>query len=78
MSYDPALFERLRAQRTALAQAEAVPPYCICNDRTLRDLATCLPADRTALLRIYGIGEAKASKYGEMFLTLIRQYLARP
>jgi ATP-dependent DNA helicase RecQ len=77
-SYDAVLFERLRAQRAALARAEAVPPYCICNDRTLRDLATRLPTDRTALLRTYGIGEAKASKYGEMFLTLIRQHLSQP
>jgi ATP-dependent DNA helicase RecQ len=76
LSYDLALFERLRAQRTALARAEAVPPYCICNDRTLREMAVHLPVDHTALLQIYGIGEAKASKYGKIFLTLIRQHLA--
>jgi ATP-dependent DNA helicase RecQ len=74
--YDVALFERLRAQRLALARTEAVPPYCICNDRTLREMAARLPVDHTALLQIYGIGEAKASKYGKIFLTLIRQHLA--
>jgi ATP-dependent DNA helicase RecQ len=74
--YDLALFERLRTQRLALARTEAVPPYCICNDRTLREMATRLPLDHTALLQIYGIGEAKAHKYGKLFLTLIRQHLA--
>jgi superfamily II DNA helicase RecQ len=61
------LLERLRLQRTTLARAEAVPPYCVFTDRTLRDMAARRPADRTALLQIYGIGEAKVRKYGEVF-----------
>jgi len=72
---DEALFERLRTQRTSLARAEALPPYCIFNDRTLREMATYLPTSSTGLLQIYGVGAAKASKYGEIFLTLIRDYL---
>jgi superfamily II DNA helicase RecQ len=74
--YDAVLFEHLRAQRITLARAEAVPPYCICSDRTLREMATHLPTDQAALLRIHGIGSAKASKYGEIFLALIRHHLA--
>jgi ATP-dependent DNA helicase RecQ len=76
-AYDATLLERLRTQRTALARAEAVPPYCVCNDRTLREMAMQLPTDRIGLLRIHGIGEAKAAKYGDMFLTVIRDYLAQ-
>jgi ATP-dependent DNA helicase RecQ len=76
VSYAAALLERLRTQRTALARAEAVPPYCVFNDRTLREMAAHLPTDRTGLLQIHGIGEAKAGKYGETFLALIRDYLA--
>jgi ATP-dependent DNA helicase RecQ len=72
---DAALFERLRVQRTALARAEAIPPYVIFHDRTLRDLASQQPLDRAALLRIRGIGEAKADKYGEIFLDLIREHV---
>ena len=73
-SGDPALFERLRVERTALAKRDAVPPYCVVNDRTLREMATHLPTDREALLRIHGIGQAKADKYGAAFLALIRQH----
>ena len=73
-TYDADLLERLRLQRTTLARAEAVPPYCVFTDRTLRDMATHQPADRTALLQIYGVGEAKVRKYGEIFLALIREY----
>jgi ATP-dependent DNA helicase RecQ len=74
---DPALFERLRAERTALAQRDAVPPYCVVNDRTLREMATHLPTDRESFLRIRGIGQAKADKYGPTFLALIRQHCER-
>jgi superfamily II DNA helicase RecQ len=72
--YDVDLLERLRAQRTKLARAEAVPPYCVFTDHTLREMATHVPADQAALLRIYGVGAAKVRKYGEIFLTLIREY----
>jgi len=73
---DEALFERLRSQRTSLARAESLPPYCIFNDRTLREMATHLPTSSASLLQIYGVGAAKASKYGEIFLGLIRDYLS--
>jgi ATP-dependent DNA helicase RecQ len=77
IAYDADLLERLRAQRTTLARDEAVPPYCVFTDRTLRDMAAYLPADRTALLQIYGVGEAKVQKYGEIFLALLREYRAQ-
>lgn len=77
-AYDPALLERLRLQRTALAKAQALPPYCIFNDRTLRDIATRQPLDHAGLLQIHGVGEIKARKYGEMFLALIREHLTPP
>jgi ATP-dependent DNA helicase RecQ len=73
---DPDLFERLRAQRTALARAESVPPYTVFHDRTLRELAIWQPTDRESLLQIRGVGLAKADKYGDIFLDLIREYTA--
>ncbi len=72
---DEALLGRLRMQRTALARAEAIPPYVVFHDRTLVDMASQLPVDRAALLLIRGIGEAKADKYGEIFLDLIREHV---
>jgi ATP-dependent DNA helicase RecQ len=73
---DAGLFERLRAQRTALARAESVPPYTVFHDSTLRDLAIWQPTDRDSLLQIRGIGPAKADKYGDIFLDLIREHTA--
>ncbi len=73
---DADLYERLRAQRTALARAESVPPYTVFHDRTLRELATWQPTDRDSLLQIRGVGPAKADKYGDIFLDLIREHTA--
>ena len=53
-----------------------MPAYCIVNNRTLRELAQRLPTERHALLQIYGIGEEKARKYGEILLAEIRAHLA--
>jgi hypothetical protein len=39
-------------------------------------MATYRPTTSAGLLRIYGVGATKASKYGETFLALIRGHLA--
>ena len=73
---DAVLLQRLQARRKALAEAASLPAYCIVNNRTLRELAQRLPTERHALLQIYGIGEEKARKYGEILLDEIRHHLA--
>ena len=73
---DAVLLQRLQARRKALAEAASLPAYCIVNNRTLRELAQRLPTERHALLQIYGIGEEKARKYGEILLDEIRDHLA--
>ena len=74
-SLDPAdasLFEALRARRLELARAERVPPYVIASDRTLREVAELRPRSIRNLEGIYGIGPAKAAKYGEDLLKVVR------
>ena len=73
---DAVLLQRLQARRKALAEAASLPAYCIVNNRTLRELAQRLPTERHSLLQIYGIGEEKARKYGEILLDEIRDHLA--
>jgi ATP-dependent DNA helicase RecQ len=72
--YDAALFERLRSQRMDLAREQALPPYCIFNDRTLRAMAAMAPTTHADLLQIHGVGTTKAHKYGDIFLAIIRAY----
>ena len=67
-----ALFEALRAFRIETARREGVPPYVIASDRTLRDLALLRPANRSELLLVHGIGPAKAERYGEALLRVVK------
>jgi ATP-dependent DNA helicase RecQ len=68
-----ALFDALRAHRLELAREQGVPPYVIAHDRTLRDLARQRPDTPEALLLVDGVGPAKAKRYGEAWLAVIRE-----
>jgi ATP-dependent DNA helicase RecQ len=65
---DEAVFERLRALRRALADKAGIPPYVICQDATLLEIAAAKPATPEALLEIKGMGEKRVQKYGRLFL----------
>jgi ATP-dependent DNA helicase RecQ len=65
------VFEALRAHRLALSRREGVPPYVVASDRTLRELASARPRTAGDLLGVYGIGPAKAERYGAGFLDVI-------
>jgi ATP-dependent DNA helicase RecQ len=66
--YDEDLFQRLRALRKRLADAEGVPAYIVFSDAVLRQMAEHRPRSRGELLRLSGVGPAKLERYGEAFL----------
>ena len=72
--YNDELFEQLRTTRRELADAEHVPPYVVCHDRALRQMAAQLPQSVEAFIQIPGIGTAKVEKYAAVFLPIIRAY----
>lgn len=72
---DESLFELLRALRKEIAVEENVPPYVIFPDSTLREMCSFLPADRTAMLAIKGVGEVKFQNYGSRFIEVISEYV---
>jgi ATP-dependent DNA helicase RecQ len=57
----------------SVARAEAVPPFVVASDRTLRDMARIKPRDETELLTVHGMGPVKITRYGEGFLGLLRE-----
>lgn len=69
---DAALFQALRARRLELARSGRVPPYVVASDRTLHELATVRPRTLSELEGIHGIGAAKASRYGEALIEVVR------
>jgi ATP-dependent DNA helicase RecQ len=75
--YDEVLFERLRAVRKRLADAEGVPPFVIFADTTLAEMATALPTSEDALLAVSGVGKHKLRRFGSEFLDEIISYAGR-
>jgi len=65
------LFERLRALRKSIADAEGVPPYIVFSDAALRDMCVRLPHSNEEFLEVSGVGEVKLARYGKDFLAEI-------
>jgi ATP-dependent DNA helicase RecQ len=74
IEHDTALFEILRQKRKELADEGRVPPYVIFSDRTLVEMAALYPQTPERLLKVNGVGQVKAERYGEFFLEVIRAY----
>lgn len=73
LGFDVRLYDRLKSVRTRLAKAAQVPAYVIFSNETLEHLARLRPTTMDAGLLVKGIGEAKAEKYLEPFLRVIRE-----
>jgi ATP-dependent DNA helicase RecQ len=71
---DQALYSVLKARRLELAQAAHLPPYVICHDRTLVEMATKRPASQRELHDITGLGDHKIGRYGQVFLDTIAKF----
>jgi ATP-dependent DNA helicase RecQ len=66
-------FEALRQLRTQIARERGMPPYIICHDSTLKQLALQAPANEAALACVKGLGPYKIRMYGQAFLDVLRR-----
>lgn len=66
------LFEVLRELRTDLASEAGVPPYVVFSDSTLKEMSRIRPSSRLEMLQIKGVGQSNLDKYGEAFLSRIK------
>ncbi|MGI9405679.1 MAG: DNA helicase RecQ, partial [Hyphomicrobiaceae bacterium] len=73
-SDDLALYEALRDLRLKLSKSQRVPPYVICHDKSLKEMAEQRPGTAGELHGISGLGDAKIKRYGEKFLETIRDF----
>ncbi|MDB4262125.1 ATP-dependent DNA helicase [Akkermansiaceae bacterium] len=72
LGFDARVYEKLRDVRTQLAKTERVPAYVIFSNETLEHLSRLRPTTMEAGLLVKGIGQAKADKYLEPFLRVLR------
>jgi ATP-dependent DNA helicase RecQ len=66
-------FERLRAVRKQLADAEGVPAYIVFSDAALRGMAERRPLTPDEMLAVPGVGPVKLARYGDAFLAALRE-----
>ena len=74
-SYDTRLFDILKSLRKIVAKQKDLPPYVIFQDPSLEEMATLYPTTNEELIKIVGVGESKARKFGKPFLQEIGQYV---
>ncbi|WGO83756.1 ATP-dependent DNA helicase RecQ [Arsenophonus apicola] len=74
--YDKKLFAKLRQLRKVIANEENIPPFVVFNDATLIEMAERFPVQPNELLLINGVGQRKLVRFGDAFMTLIRDHLA--
>ncbi len=69
-----ALYQCLRSLRRHIARDAGVPPYVVFSDKTLKAVVRNRPETPQALLRVHGIGDIKAQRYGATLLETIRRF----
>ena len=69
-----ALFERLKALRRQIADANNWPAYIVLSDKSLYALVTERPTTLQDFGNIYGVGMHKRDAYGEQFIAIIKEY----
>ena len=72
---DEVLFSILKDIRRKLAKKCDVPPFVIFQDPSLEAMATTYPITMDELMTIPGVGVAKAKRYGDEFLRVIKEYV---
>ena len=61
----------LREWRRQEASDQKLPAYCVFTDATLIAIAEARPRSLRDLIKVQGLGHAKADKYGEHLLAII-------
>jgi ATP-dependent DNA helicase RecQ len=72
---DEVLMGMLRDLRKKVSKKLGVPPFVVFQDPSLEDMALKYPISTDELINIHGVGEGKAKKYGQEFISFISQYV---
>lgn len=75
---DEGLMGRLKALRKQFADRLGVPAYVVFTDASLRDMCAKQPGSLSQMREVSGVGAVKLERYGDAFLTAIREYAGLP
>lgn len=74
-NYNIDLFEILKSLRKEIADNLRVPPFIVFSDAAIRDMCIKYPLNKGEFLKVTGVGEVKAEKYGSRFMDVIKEYI---
>ena len=72
---DKVLMNILKDLRKRIAKDKNLPPFVVFQDPSLEDMATQYPISMDDMANISGVSKGKATRYGKMFIELIKQYV---
>ena len=75
IDYNVELFERLRVLRKDLADEADVPPFVIFGNTSLQEMAYYFPQNEKDFSLISGVGAKKLEQLGEIFLSVINDFV---
>ena len=73
--FDSTLLAMLKDLRKKVAHSKKVPPFVLFQDPSLEDMALQFPITIDELTNINGVGSGKATKFGNEFVALIKNYV---
>jgi ATP-dependent DNA helicase RecQ len=73
--FDEALYAMLVDMRKSLSKELGIPPFVIFQEPSMKDMCFQYPTTLDELTNIQGVGQGKAKRYGEPFVTLIGHYV---
>lgn len=68
------LFFTLKAWRDRICNEQDLPIYFVANNNSLKEITNYLPLTSEHLQQLNGFGKAKADKFGEEILTMVKTY----
>lgn len=74
-AYDKNLYDMIKSLRKKVAKEKDLPPYVIFQEPSMEEMATLYPTTMDDLIKIVGVGESKARKFGKPFLAMIEKYV---
>lgn len=74
-AFDELLYDMLIDLRKVISKQIGVPPFVIFQEPSLKDMCFQYPITLDELTNIQGVGTGKASRYGEPFVSMIKDYV---
>jgi len=71
------LYGRLKEVRKRIADEENVAPFVIFSNATLHDICRKIPVNEPQMLSVSGVGNYKLERYGEEFISAIKEYITQ-